>query len=122
MYAQAPPEQLFDLWRGIKNRSVGDEFLLKGGTELAAMSTTCDLKVALEYAASASSVLLRICTTTVMQRGADLTFLSAFPKEAESAGQADEIERADDRMRLTLSVSFVRGSCASQCSFPRSPF
>ena len=65
----------------------------EGGTELAAMSTTCDLRVAIEYAASASSVLLRICTSTVMQRGADLAFLSAFPNEAESARAATRIER-----------------------------
>ena len=48
------------------------------------MSTTTDLAVALKYSASAgSSVLLCLETSSFMARGADLTWLSAFPAECE---------------------------------------
>jgi hypothetical protein len=72
-----------DLYRGMKGVSVPTEFISKGGSELAPMSTTKNLKVAVQYAASERSVLLRLRTTTFMQRGADLSFPSAFPGEAE---------------------------------------
>ena len=41
------------------------------------------LQVAVQYAASEQSVLLRLRTDNFMKRGANLTFLSAFPGEAE---------------------------------------
>jgi hypothetical protein len=47
------------------------------------MSTTTDLGVALAYSLSASSLLFKVHTKSFLQRGADLTFLSAFPAEAE---------------------------------------
>ena len=47
------------------------------------MSTTTDLGVALAYSMSASSLLFKVHTKSFLQRGADLTFLSAFPAEAE---------------------------------------
>ena len=54
------------------------------------MSTTSDLRVALMYstaaasgAAGGSSVLLRLKTSSFMDRGADLSFLSCFPNECE---------------------------------------
>ena len=47
------------------------------------MSTTAALKVAVEYSASAASVLLRLRTASFMARGADIAFLSAFPAEQE---------------------------------------
>jgi hypothetical protein len=71
------------LWRGMKDRMVTDEFLLDGGTEVAPMSTTAELKVAVQYSASANSVLLRLRTASFMARGADISFLSAFPAESE---------------------------------------
>ena len=57
--------------------------LASGGTELAPMSTTTDLKVAVEYSMSESSLLFKIKTKSFMQRGADLQYLSAFPAEKE---------------------------------------
>jgi len=72
-----------DLYRGLAGRSVSDDFLAKGGTELAPMSTTRDLKIALQYSASEHSVILRLRTKGFMGRGADISFLSAFPGEAE---------------------------------------
>ena len=67
----------------MKDVEVPDEFLKKGGTELAPMSTTSDLKVAMQYSKSSQSVLLRLRTEDFMTRGPDISFLSAFPCEAE---------------------------------------
>ena len=72
-----------DLWRGMKNLRVGAAWAKTGGTELAPMSTTTDLKVAVEYSMSESSLLFKIKTKSFMQRGADLEYLSAFPAEKE---------------------------------------
>ena len=72
-----------DLYRGLAGKSISDEFLAKGGTELAPMSTTRDLKVAVQYSASGHAVILRLRTQGFMDRGADISFLSAFPGEAE---------------------------------------
>ena len=55
-----------------------------GGTELAPMSTTPSLEVAVRYGLSASTLLFRLSTESFMDRGADLTYLSAFPDEVET--------------------------------------
>ena len=47
------------------------------------MSTTLDLRVALQYSASEHSVLLRLRTKNFVGRGADIAFLSCFPAESE---------------------------------------
>ena len=77
--------QQFELYRGMRNVTVPEEFMAIGGTELAPMSTTSDINIALKYSASRSGkgVLLRLATNSSMERGADLTFLSAFPGEKE---------------------------------------
>jgi hypothetical protein len=72
-----------DLYRGMKDVAMPKEFFVKGGTELAPMSTTSDLKVAMEYSASAKAVLLRIRTKNFMQRAPEISYLSAFPNEKE---------------------------------------
>ena len=72
------------LWRGIKGVRAGSAFLRKGGTELAPMSTTLDLRVAVRYARGVPHALLfMLRVDSFMQEGADLTFLSAFPQERE---------------------------------------
>jgi len=71
------------LYRGMRNMFADHEFVERGGTELAPMSTTTDLRVAVKYAASAESLLFEIETASFMERGADLSFLSAFPAERE---------------------------------------
>lgn len=72
------------LWRGIKGVKAPEEFLRKGGTELAPMSSTCDLRVAARYARGVPDALLfMLLVDNFMQEGADLTFLSAFPQERE---------------------------------------
>ena len=73
------------LWRGMKNLRVSDEFMAmrRGGTELALMSTTTELSVAAHYGVSGGTLLLKIKVDNVMQIGASLEFLTAFPGEAE---------------------------------------
>ena len=46
------------LWRGIKGVKAPEEFLRKGGTELALMSSTCDLRVAARYARGVPDAML----------------------------------------------------------------
>ena len=73
-----------ELWRGLRDLSVSSNFMEEGGTEIAPMSTTTSLEIAIKYSYwSDSSVLLKLTTSSFMQRGADLSFLSAFPAEAE---------------------------------------
>ena len=75
---------MLDLWRGMRNVRVGDEFAVRGGSERAPMSTSPDASVAVAYSAGASSsLLLKIVTSSFIDRGADLFFLSAFPTERE---------------------------------------
>lgn len=47
------------------------------------MSTTADLKVAMRYCVSPSSLLLKIQTSSFMERSVSLSFLSCFPEEEE---------------------------------------
>ena len=56
----------------------------EGGTELAPMSTSSDVSVALHYSSQAEKRLIfKIVTANFLDRGADLRYLSAFPAEAE---------------------------------------
>ena len=50
------------LWRGMKMLDVGDEFLANrtGGTEVAPMSTTTDLTVAIRYGLGPESLLFML--------------------------------------------------------------
>ena len=41
-------------WRGMKDLAVDDTFMLQGGTEMAPMSCSTDLQVAMEYAVNTS--------------------------------------------------------------------
>lgn len=72
-----------DLWRGMKNVVTRDAFQKEGGTEVAPTSTTTSLKVAVRYAHSPHSLIFKIKTTSFMDRGVDLSFLSCFPEECE---------------------------------------
>ena len=71
------------LYRGMAGLQIQPEFLSEGGTELAPMSTTASLKVAMQYSASEKALLLRIRTKNFMVRGPTISFLSAFPGEDE---------------------------------------
>jgi hypothetical protein len=73
-----------DLWRGMRDTSVSDSFLIQGGTEQAPMSTTSSLAVALTYADDCKeSLLFKLRTDSFMGRGASLRLISAFPAEDE---------------------------------------
>ena len=75
-----------ELFRGMSNREIFDAFMRQGGTELAPMSTTRELWVALQYsqgAAGRTNTLLWLRSDDFMDRGVDLEWLSAFPHEKE---------------------------------------
>lgn len=75
-----------DLWRGMKGVRPTDDFSENGGTEKAVLSATSDLKVAIKYACdvrSGTSLLLKITTSSFMNSGSDISFLSCFPDESE---------------------------------------
>mmetsp|Transcript_30784 Transcript_30784/g.50910 ORF Transcript_30784/g.50910 Transcript_30784/m.50910 type:complete len:184 (+) Transcript_30784:92-643(+) len=71
------------LWRGMAGVQPQQEFLSQGGTDVAPISTTTELKVAVRYSSSTSSVLLRLRAKSFMSHGADISYLSAFPAERE---------------------------------------
>ena len=71
------------LWRGMRNLEVAEGFKRLGGTELAFMSTTKELSVAVRYCLSPHSLLFKIVSPNFMTMGADVQWLSAFPGEAE---------------------------------------
>jgi hypothetical protein len=72
------------LYRGLRDDSPLADFMLKGGTELAPMPTTSNLAVAMQYSCSRKhAVLMRLVTDSFFNRGPDISFLSAFPQEAE---------------------------------------
>ena len=72
------------LFRGMSNRKLESDFMQRGGTELAPMSTTKDVSVAIlhstHWRVGGQSILLRVRTTA---GAADITWLSAFPFERE---------------------------------------
>ena len=98
-------EQEVVVWRGMRNLRATEAFMREGGTELAFMSTTTDLAVAVRYALSRHSLLLRIVAPSFMSLGADLRWLSAFPGEAEvlfppltylkPTGRTDRVDAVD---------------------------
>jgi hypothetical protein len=72
------------LWRGLKRVHLTNQFKDCGGTELAPMSTTSELQVALNYGTcDEGSVLFRICVADQLVHGADLKWVSVFPNDAE---------------------------------------
>ena len=72
------------LWRGMKNVHVSQEFKMEGGTELAPMSTTSNLDIAIQYGTcSTGSLIFKLVVPDALAHGADLQWLSAFPGEAE---------------------------------------
>ncbi|KAL3923801.1 MAG: hypothetical protein SGPRY_004112, partial [Prymnesium sp.] len=82
---QQKDSQVTTLWRGMRNLELAEDFLKenRGGTEIAPMSTTFDIRVAARYGLSQHTLLFKIKVTNILQFGADLQWLSAFPSEAE---------------------------------------
>ena len=72
------------LWRGLKSTHLSSRFKQEGGTELAPMSTTSNIDVAIKYGTcTAGSVIFKIQVPDAMASGADLSWVTAFPGEAE---------------------------------------
>lgn len=71
------------LWRGIKDRSVKDEFMLTGGTEVACMSTSKSLQIVEAFANNHSPLLFRLAIESPMEYGASISWLSIVPSEDE---------------------------------------
>lgn len=71
------------LWRGLKNIVVDEAFLRLGGTEMACMSTSPNMRVVAGYAQSEDPLLFRILVDSPMEMGADIQWLSTFPNEEE---------------------------------------
>ena len=71
------------LWRGMRDMAVEENFLLQGGTELACMSSSASLAVGGAYAASCTPLLFRIKVDSPMEQGADVSWVSLYPGEAE---------------------------------------
>lgn len=71
------------LWRGMRNMKLdADQFFAEGGTELAPMSTTGDLGIALHYSKSPVPLIFRF-EARGRSRGVEIGFLSLYPKETE---------------------------------------
>ena len=110
------------LWRGMRQVKVTDEFMRVGGTELAFMSITRDVKVAVRYCLSEQALLLRIVVPGFMSIGAELKWLSAFPGEAEvlfppltylkPTGKRDEVSVEHGGKSFTLTVVEVTATIA----------
>ena len=109
------------VWRGVRDRTVSRDFMQRGGTELAFMSTTTDLRVAVRSSLSQHSVLLKVSALNFMSLGADLQWLSAFPNEAEMlfppltylqpTGRTDRVDAVDrDGNPVTFTVVEVKPS------------
>merc|ERR1711920_125499 len=67
----------------MKDMDVESDFMLKGGTEIACMSTSSDLRVVASYAKSECPMIFRICADTFMNQGSDISWLSMYPSESE---------------------------------------
>ena len=74
----------------MKDLNVNDSFMLQGGTDVACMSTSSNLKVIANYAKSRSPLLFRIKVTSPMDLGADIQWLSLYPGEEEGKCEAWE--------------------------------
>ena len=71
-------------WRGMKDLGLTMEFLQKGGTEFACLSTSASKDVAVNFAVSALPLVFKFETTDFTSRGADISFLSVYPGEQEA--------------------------------------
>ena len=72
------------LWRGMRDIKVSDEFGSYGGVELAPMSTSYSLDTAIHYALKGDvNIIFRIVSASFMERGANIEYLSSFPREQE---------------------------------------
>jgi hypothetical protein len=84
----ASSKQTVVLWRGMSYMQLPQKFSAEGGTELAPMSTTTDVSVAISCAVkkdTRSALLFRFVTRNNLERGADVQWLSMFPGDHRGA-------------------------------------
>jgi len=78
-----------DVWRGLSGGVVPESFLVadamgaKGGIDFGLMSTTTDRDIAMFYASSRSPSIVFRMRMGVIDRGADISWLSQYPTEKE---------------------------------------
>jgi hypothetical protein len=72
-----------EFWRGMKNLQLTEDFMKHGGTELGCMSTSTDKDIVASYARSQQPLVFRVISEGFMSRGADISWLSVYPGEAE---------------------------------------
>ena len=72
-------------WRGMKDLGLDkDAFLEKGGTDFGCVSTTANQSVAVSnFAVGSLPMVFRVVSKGPMDRGADISFLSVYPREEE---------------------------------------
>ena len=66
-------------WRGMKDLGLTMEFMQKGGTEFACISTSAKQEIAVNFAVSALPLIFKFETKDFTSRGADISFLSVRP-------------------------------------------
>eukprot|EP01046_Picozoa_sp_COSAG06_P010277 COSAG06_NODE_559_length_14300_cov_98.800085_3_plen_713_part_00 len=71
-------------WRGMRDLGLTMEFLQKGGTEFACLSTSASQEVAVNFAASSLPLVFKFETKDFTSRGADIGWLSVYPNEKEA--------------------------------------
>lgn len=71
-------------WRGLKGMALPKKFAEEGGTEFGCMSTSASKDVAMEFSESQHPLVFKFATDNFMSRGADISFLSAYPEEKET--------------------------------------
>ena len=108
----------FYLWRGMKDMKVPADFEQTGGSERGVMSTTSNTSVAAGYASKSEKgcpLFFRIKVQSPMDKGADVSWLSAYPGENEviypplSFMQPlfkQELKGIEGGFAITMTVSF----------------
>jgi hypothetical protein len=76
--------EMLSFWRGMRDLTITQEFLKSGGTEVACMSTSLSWEIAIDFAKSSCPLVIKLETKDFMSRGADISFLSVYPGEAET--------------------------------------
>ena len=109
------------LWPGMRNLKIAEDFQQDGVTEMAFMSTTSDLRVAVCYSLSKSALLFKIRVRNLASSGADLKWVSVFPSESEvlyspltflhPTGRTEEILVEHNGSTLSFNVVEVEPFC-----------
>ena len=90
-------------WRGMKDLGITGEFMTKGGTDFACVSTTAHQAIAVHnFASSALPLVFKVVTKNCLSRGADISFLSVYPTEQEALYPPLTYLRAVEMKKETL--------------------